>query len=110
VFHSIRIRGTGGRVLWGYEEAAILRQWSIRPPPKRTPNARWTLCATFERVHRYRIRNGSLEHPLLFAAPRDGGLKGYWCWPIAPDSIQIGDTQMMATLGPPEGAAHRMRL
>jgi hypothetical protein len=106
VFEHIRIHGTDGRILYGNEEAAILREWSIVPPDTRTPNARWTLTATFARVHRFRLRQG----PLLFAAPRDGGLKGFWCWPITRDTIQVGETQMMATLGPPEGGAHRMKV
>jgi len=106
VFERIRIRGTDGRILWGFEEAAVLRQWSIVPPTKRTPNARWMLTATFERVHRFRIRQG----PLLFAAPRDGGLKGWWVWPLTRESIQVGETRMTATLGPPEGAAHRIKV
>jgi len=104
VFDRIRIHGTNGRILWGSEEAAILRGWSIVPPKKRNDHqTRWTLTASFERVHRFRIRQG----PLLFTAPR--GSLGWWCWPINRDSIQIGETHMTATLGPPEGAASYKR-
>jgi hypothetical protein len=98
VFDAIRLRGTTGAILWGYRTAAQLQAWSIvYHKPDLTHDNRWTLTATFQRVDRFQLR----QRPLLFSAAREG-LKGYWCWPLETESIQIGDVQMTATLGPPE--------
>lgn len=94
----LRLRGTTGAVLWGYREAASLKSWHIvHHAPDRTHDARWTLTAVFARVDKFQLR----QRPLLFSAAKEG-MKGYWCWPLDTASIQIGDTHMTATLGPPE--------
>lgn len=98
MFNRVRLRGDTGAILWGYREAAALKAWTIfyhRPDLRH--DGRWTLTATFARVDKGHIR----RRPLLFTAAR-AGLKGLWCWSLKPDSIQIGETQMQAILGPPE--------
>lgn len=98
MFERLRLRGTTGAILWGYREAAQLRGWTIvYHKPDLTHDNRWTLVATFQRIDKFSLR----QRPLLFSAAREG-LQGYWCWPLDPASIQIGDAQMTATLGPPE--------
>jgi hypothetical protein len=97
MFQSIRLFGTTGTILWGeYVPAAELRAWTIRHHrPDRTHDARWTLTATFSRVtNKFALR----QRPLHFSAPRAGG---YWHWPLEPQSIQVSDTTLQATLGRP---------
>lgn len=96
MFNSVTINGPRGAILWGYQDAAVVGAWRIyyhRPDP--THDGRWRLAARLTRVDKTLIRG----RPLLFTAPRD---KGRWCWPLDRDSIQIGDTTLIATLGPPE--------
>jgi len=96
VFQSVTLRGTQGAIVWGYSNAAIVSAWTItHHAPDRTHDARWTLTARLSRIDKFQIR----QRPLLFTAPRD---KGRWCWPLNPESIQVGETQLLATLGPPE--------
>jgi hypothetical protein len=97
VFESLVLRGASGSILWGYRTAAELRSWTIRHHrPDVKHDARWTLHATFARANRFELR----QRPLLFTAPRPGLPQA--CWPLHTASIQIGETQLSATLGPPE--------
>jgi hypothetical protein len=97
VFESVTLRGTAGSILWGYREAAALRAWTIyHHRPDGQHDARWTLRASFARVNRFELR----QRPLLFTAYRPGLPPS--CWPLHTASIQIGDTQLLATLGHPE--------
>ena len=98
MFERLYLRGTAGAILFGYKDAAVLRGWTVyhhRPDAKH--DDRWTLVATFARVDKYLLR----QRPLVFSAKRDG-LQGLWCFPLHDSSVQIGDTQLTATLGPPE--------
>jgi hypothetical protein len=98
MLQNIRLRGTTGTITYGYQEAALLRSWSIiRHQPDGKHDGSWKLLATFERVNKFCLR----QRPLLFSAKREG-LTGLWCWPLDTASIQVGDTTMIATLGPPE--------
>jgi|SRR5580765_1148769 len=98
MLQNVRLRGDVGSITYGYHEAAVLRSWTIiRREPDHYHDGSWLLSATFTRVNKFMLR----QRPLLFSAKRDG-LKGLWCWPLDSASIQIGDTRMIATLGPPE--------
>lgn len=95
----LRLQGTTGKIAFGYLDAAVLRSWRIVYHARRDGGTgQWKLAATFARVDKALLR----KRPLLFTAARDG-LVGFWCWSIDTPSIQIGDTQIVATLGPPEG-------
>lgn len=97
MFESITLRGAAGAILWGYREAATLQAWTIaHHRPDKTHDARWTLRATFARVDKFQLR----QRPLVFTAPRPGLPRS--CWPLHTASIQMSDTQLIATLGPPE--------
>lgn len=97
MFNSITLRGAAGAILWGYRTAAVLQAWTIyHHRPDGDHDARWTLTATFARVNRFELR----QRPLLFSAPRPGLPMS--CWPLHTASIQIGETRLVATLGPPE--------
>jgi hypothetical protein len=96
VFERLVLRGTAGSILRGYLPAARVRAWRIyhhRPDLKH--DARWTLTATIEAVDKFQLR----QRPLMFTAARLGG---FWSWPLNAASIQIGETTLTATLGPPE--------
>jgi hypothetical protein len=102
VLGNVAIRGSTGAILWGanwnVREAATIRQWIIvHHKPDQTHDGRWRLSATFARADKFRLR----QRPLLFTGKREG-LKGLWCFPLVTETIQIGDTQLVATLGPPE--------
>lgn len=96
MFESVTIHGAAGAIVWGYQEAALVRGWRIyyhRPDPAH--DGKWRLTATITRVDKVMIR----RRRLLFTAPRD---RGRWCWPLEPTSVQVGDTTLVAILGPPE--------
>jgi hypothetical protein len=97
VFEAVTLRGVTGSILWGYRVAAELRSWTIyHHRPDVHHDARWTLRATFARVNRFDLR----QRPLVFTAPRPG--LPMTCWPLHTASVQVGETQLQATLGPPE--------
>ncbi|HEV8445445.1 MAG TPA: hypothetical protein VGQ44_01450 [Gemmatimonadaceae bacterium] len=89
-FHRIRLRGVGGSLVWGWHTVATFKHWTIRKGGREI----WLLTAAIERVEPYQIR----MTPLLFSAPRETGPP--WCWGV--NSIDVGDRQLMARLGPPE--------
>jgi hypothetical protein len=96
---NVRLRGDRGEIVWGYLPAAVLRQWSIaRHKPDGQHAGNWRLVATFARVDKSLI----VKRPLLMTAPYETPRKGLWCWPLVEESIQIGDQQLAAILGPPE--------
>jgi hypothetical protein len=98
LLRNVRLRGDTGSIVYGYHEAASLRAWTIvHHEPDATHAGSWQIVATFARVDKFCLR----QRPLLFTAKRDG-LKGLWCWPLDTRSIQIGETRLIATLGPPE--------
>lgn len=97
MFDSLILYGGTGSILWGYRTAAAVRSWRIAKHSGRDGkhDGKWRLMATLARADKFQLR----QRPLMFTAPRD---RGYWCWPLLTDSIQIGDTTLIATLGPPE--------
>jgi hypothetical protein len=99
MLNNLRLRGTTGAITYGYHDAAILRDWTIvrKCAPDGTQRGPWQLRATFARVDKFILR----QRPLLFSGKREG-LRGLWCWPLDTPSIQIGDSTLIATLGPPE--------
>jgi hypothetical protein len=88
VFHELTVHGGVGSILWGSRVAVELRTWRIVKVEKQ-----WILSATVARVDRFQAR----QAPLIFTAPRAAG---FWCWPIV--AIDIGETSLRASLGPPE--------
>jgi hypothetical protein len=88
VFHSLTLHGGAGSLLWGYRVAVELKFWHIMKL-----DGAWWLTGTIARVDKFQAR----QAPLLFTAPRD---KGFWAWPIV--SLDLGDTNLRAQLGPPE--------
>jgi hypothetical protein len=92
VFKAVTLRGATGAIVWGYRPAAVLRRWAIA---RTEAGGAWTLTAHVERSDAYQLR----QVPLLFSAPRKGGL---WCWPVRPHSLFIEQSHLRATLGPPE--------
>jgi len=98
MLQNLRLRGTTGTITYGYRDAAVLRDWTIvRHEPDAHHAGSWRLRATFARVDKFALR----QRPLLFSAKREG-LKGLWCWPLDSASIQVGESTLIATLGPPE--------
>lgn len=91
-FHAVYIRGAAGAILWGYRSAATFTSWRIR----KTGSGRWILTATIAHVEPFAIR----QTPLLFTAPREGTCDGFWAWGV--ETVQVGDRQLVARLGPPE--------
>ena len=79
MFHTISLRGVGAAVLWGHREAAALHSWCITKQ-----KGHWLLVATLTRGSQFQLQ----QRDLIFSAPRLG-LKGFWCWPVEPDSIVI---------------------
>jgi hypothetical protein len=99
MFDNVRLRGSRGAIVWGYLDAAVVRHWSIvRHAPNSQHDGRWRLAATFDRVDKSLI----VKRPLLFTAPLEPPLKGFWCWSLQSDTLQIGAQQLVATLGPME--------
>ena len=90
MFTSLTLTGGAAQLLWGYRTAAHVGAWRIK---KSDVDGRWTLTATLTRIDAFQLR----QTPLLFTAPRPGG---FWCWPVT--SLQVGTSQLVATLGPPE--------
>lgn len=91
MFDSLTIHGGAGSVLWGYRVAVELTSWRITRV--KAEGGAWMLSATIARIDKFHAR----QAPLLFTAPRQGG---FWAWPIA--AIEIGETSLRASLGPPE--------
>lgn len=91
MFQSLTLHGGAATILWGYRPAATLRSWRIAKV-----QGRWTLRATLERPDAFMLR----QRPLLFTAPREGAHDGFWAWGV--EAIEVGATQLTATLGPPE--------
>jgi hypothetical protein len=91
VFDSLTIHGGTGSVLWGYRVAVELTSWRI--VRTKADGGGWMLSATIKRIDKFQAR----QAPLLFTAPRAAG---YWAWPI--EAIEIGETSLRASLGPPE--------
>ena len=91
MFDSLTVHGGAGSILWGYRVAVELTRWSV--VRTKAEGGRWILSGTIARVEKFHAR----QAPLLFTAPRPGG---FWAWPI--DAIDIGETSLRATLGPPE--------
>lgn len=90
MFEHLTLRGGAGTVLWGYREAVSLRAWRIAQNKKTKV---WTLTGTPTRVDAFQAR----QRPLWFSAPRPNG---FWMWGI--ESLEVGPTQIVARLGPPE--------
>jgi hypothetical protein len=88
VFDSLIIHGGAGSLLWGHRVAVEVSAWKIA-----RIEGRWILRATIARIDRFSAR----QAPLLFTAPRVGGL---WAWPIV--KLDLGETNLRATLGPVE--------
>ena len=91
MFDALTITGGAGSVLWGYRVAVELSRWRIRRV--KADGGAWILSATITRIDKFQAR----QAPLLFTAPRPGG---FWAWPV--DAIEIGETSLLAYLGPPE--------
>ena len=106
MFKGITLRGKTGSIVWAYRPAAALTTWTItsqRETYENTsgtlslkPSPGYTLTATLgPHVDRFQLR----QRPLLFTAPRTGGL-GFWCWPV--QTLTVGERTLLASLGPPE--------
>lgn len=85
---TLTLRGSTASLLWGYRTAAVLTSWRIYKE-----KGQWMLSATLERADAFQCR----QRPLMFTAPRSGG---FWSWGI--ESVQVGTSQLVAKLGPPE--------
>lgn len=87
-FGGLRLHGNRGSLLHGYQDAAVLGQWTID-----RPDGIWLLTATIVRLdHAYKNKR-----PLMFTAPRE---HGWWSWGI--ESVDYGEQRLLARLGPPE--------
>ena len=91
MFDSLTVHGGAGSILWGYRIAVELKSWKITRV--KDDGGRWILSGTVTRVDKYQAR----QAPLLFTAPRPGG---FWAWPVK--TLALGDTNLRASLGPPE--------
>lgn len=93
MFRSLKLRGRGGAVLWGYRTAAAIGAWTVTRAAKDDGGA-WTLAATIERVSPFELRQSGL----YFSAPRQGG---FFVWPIL-EPPHVDAIRLVAKLGPPE--------
>lgn len=91
MFDTFTITGVAGSLLWGSRVAVEVTRWRIRRV--KADGGDWILSATITRIDKFQSR----QAPLLFTAPRPGG---FWAWPV--DAIEIGETSLLAYLGPPE--------
>jgi len=92
MFDRLTLRGARASIVWGYRTAAALSSWSISKEA-----TGWVLRATCEgAIDRFMLRQ--TQPTLIFTAPRHYGQS---CWPIV-GAVQVGDTTLVATLGPPE--------
>jgi hypothetical protein len=93
----VRLRGDAASIVYGYHDAATLGAWSIAwHQPDAKHDGAWRLSAVIVTRDPFCLR----QRPLVFSAKREGRM-GLWLWPLVEASIQIGDRQMIATLGPP---------
>lgn len=98
MFDSLTLYGgPGAAILLGHATAASLRSWRITKHSGRDGrhDGRWHLVATLRQADAFYLR----QKRLRFTAPRE---RGWWCWPLLDDSIQISNGQLVAILGPPE--------
>lgn len=95
MFDTITLRGRTGAIAWGYYTVATVGAWSVH----KSREGKWTLSARLARADRVMLARASRDRdrPPLFTAPRPNG---QFCWPIR--ASQIGETSMIATLGPLE--------
>ena len=91
MFSTLAVTGVAGAVLWGHRTAIVVARWRI--VRTKDTGGDWILSAAITRIDKFQSR----QAPLLFTAPRPGG---FWMWPV--DAIEIGDTSLLAYLGPPE--------
>ena len=91
MFDKFTITGVTGSLLWGSRVAVDVTRWRI--VRTKDTGGEWILSATIARIDKFQSR----QAPLLFTAPRPGG---FWAWPV--DAIEIGETSLLAYLGPPE--------
>lgn len=92
MFNSLTVHGDAGAILFGARVAVDLKAWRITRT--KAEGGHWMLSATLgAKVDRFQAR----QAPLLFTAPRAAG---YWAWPV--QALDIGETSLRATLGPPE--------
>lgn len=103
MFKAITVRGVNGQVLFVYKSVATLRTWAVT----RTGNE-WHLQAVVGQVDNYLLGLAEKTRPdaagcppLSFAAPRKQGHKGWWTWPILPQTVHIASGCLRARLGPP---------
>ena len=94
MFHGLTFNGRQAALVWGYRPIAVLTAWRITKVP-RVPGA-WTLSATLAQADAWQCRQAAKYQELLFTAPRD---KGRWCWQLT--DVNVGTTELRATLGPP---------
>ena len=88
MFTNVTLRGAAGALMLGYKDAVVVTSWAIAKV-----EGAWTLTARVGRADPYLAR----QRPLLFTAPRPGG---FWAWPLI--DLQLGTSQLVAKLGPPE--------
>ena len=69
-FNRLRIRGTAGALLWGYREAATMRNWTIQ----KGGDGQWRLTATLARAEPYQLR----QRPLLIDAKVTSARGSWW--------------------------------
>jgi hypothetical protein len=89
---AVQLYGPRASLLWGYRPVAGLTHWRIIKGPQA-----WTLTATLERASVWECQQAARYQELLFTAPR---AKGRWCFPV--NDFSATQTQLRATVGPPE--------
>ena len=83
-----QITGQAAECWWGYYPAAVLGAWTVT----RAEFGTWTLTAILVRADAFQLQ----QRPLTFVALH---AHGKWRWPI--DTIDVGPTELTATLGAP---------
>ena len=94
MFERLAVSGRAGTLVWGYADAAVLGSWVVL-----REKTTWSLRASVERIDTLRVR----QVPLLFTAPRVKPPLGRWVWPVIPNTLQVANGVLTASLGPPEG-------
>jgi len=99
MFKSITLRGKSATLAWGYRTAVALTTWTIsRTVDEAKGTHTWTLAARLgPQCDRFQVRQAQARRELLFTSPRRGG---FWVWPL--HTVTVGETRVIATLGPPE--------
>jgi hypothetical protein len=89
--HGLTVKGRVASIMWGYQTAGTLRDWTISP----REGGGWSITAQVDDLHTFRAS----QRPLTCVAPHASGA---WRWPIL--ELEIAAGALTARLGPKESS------